>query len=207
MTTFADIAVPIAAYLGGGIPTAYILARATSGVDVRRVGTRNVGAANVIVHVGRWQGLAVLVMDMAKGGAAAGAATALGLPWWAVFAACVAALLGHNFSPFLRLYGGKGVAVVMGVFLVLSPALTASFGLSVAAVILAVTRNVVFAFALGSVAVGAALTVTGADAFTISLFGTLVAIVAATAYGRARREWHASVRAFVRRITLKTAGA
>ena len=193
----------LGAYFVGGIPSAYVIGRVTRGIDVRIVGTRNVGTANVWRQVGRWQGVVVLLADAGKGAGTVGVVRALDLPDWGLFAACVAAVAGHNFSPYLRLYGGKGVAVVVGVSLALMPLLTAAVGLPVAAAVLVLARNIVWAFALGAIAFWAALVVTGETGANIALITVMALTVGATAYGRARREWHETIGSFIRRVAKK----
>ena len=197
----------LGAYFVGGIPTAYILARATRGIDIRAVGTRNVGAANVLREVGRWQGLAVLLADIGKGAAAAGAVVALDLPEWALFAASVAALLGHNFSPFLRFYGGKGVAVALGASLVIMPVPTAVTALPAVVAVMLLRQNVVVTFGLGALALIIAMVVSRPAALDMATVITLMALVLATAYRRARREWHETIGAFIRRVAKKPSGS
>ncbi len=194
----------MAAYIVGSIPTAYLLSRATRGIDIRAVGTRNVGTANVWREVGRKQGLIVLVLDAGKGALAAGVARLLGLPDWALFVASVAALTGHNFSPFLRFYGGKGVAVVIGVCLVVMPAVTAATALPAGLIALALTRNVVLVFAAGVGALFAGMGFSREPAFNFALVGTMVVTVLATAYGRDRSGWHRTAAVIVRRHSRKS---
>ena len=146
----------IAAFLIGSIPFSYILARLVGGVDIRRVGSGNVGATNVARALGIGTGLAALGLDAAKGIAAVLLVRALpgiadpGSPGPAL--AGLAAILGHNFTPFLRFRGGKGVATGAGVFGVLAPwALLAAVAVFLVVVLLG--RMV----SLGSVLAAAAL--------------------------------------------------
>jgi glycerol-3-phosphate acyltransferase PlsY len=125
-----------AAYLLGSIPFSYIVAR-RRGVDVRRVGSGNVGATNVMRSVGRAAGLVAFVLDFVKGAAA----TLLALsvqPRGALPAlAAAAAVLGHMYPVWLRFRGGKGVATGAGAFLPIAllptAAAMAAFGLALAA--------------------------------------------------------------------------
>lgn len=115
------------AYLLGGIPTGVVLARA-KGVDLRRVGSGNIGATNATRALGTKWGLVVFALDALKAAAPvflAGRAWALGQrPDADVLLAWVAmvAVLGHIFPAYLRFRGGKGVACALGVFLALDPA-------------------------------------------------------------------------------------
>src|SRR5437667_8637638 len=112
----------VAAYLLGSIPFALILARRWSAVDLRRVGSGNLGAANVMRTAGFAAGVLVAVLDMAKG--IAGVMVAAMLPsnnTAASAAAGLAAIVGHIYPVWLRFRGGKGVATACGVFSVLTP--------------------------------------------------------------------------------------
>lgn len=115
------LAVLCTAYLLGSIPTAYLVARQVAGVDIRTVGDGNPGARNVWLHLGwRW-GVLVAVLDMLKGYAAVRWAQAMGFAEPYAFLAGVAAVLGHDTSPFLRFRGGQGMATTLGVMLALLP--------------------------------------------------------------------------------------
>jgi glycerol-3-phosphate acyltransferase PlsY len=108
------------AFFSGSIPYAVIVARAR-GVDIRAVGSKNPGAHNVMLHVGRGWGWLVTILDLLKGAVPALIARLAGLGSWDVIAVGVAAMLGHIFSPFLGFRGGKGVATGFGMLLVLAP--------------------------------------------------------------------------------------
>jgi glycerol-3-phosphate acyltransferase PlsY len=114
----------VSAYLIGSIPFAFLLARRVGGVDLRRVGSGNVGAANVARTAGIGAALTVAALDAAKGAAAVflvGRAAA-GADGPAM--AGVAAIVGHLYPVWLRWRGGKGVATACGVFAVLAPVAT-----------------------------------------------------------------------------------
>lgn len=110
----------VIAYLIGSVPFALILARRLGTADLRRIGSGNLGAANVLRTAGVRAGITVMLLDVAKGAGSvmlaqrfdAGAVTA---------AAGLAAIVGHVFPVWLRFRGGKGVATACGVFSVLTP--------------------------------------------------------------------------------------
>jgi acyl phosphate:glycerol-3-phosphate acyltransferase len=111
----------IAAYLIGSIPFALILARRWGASDLRRVGSGNLGAANVMRASGVTAGVLVAALDMAKGAASVWLAERLGSGPGLSAAAGVAAIVGHIYPVWLRFRGGKGVATACGVFSLLTP--------------------------------------------------------------------------------------
>lgn len=118
------ILIIIIGYLLGSIPTAYIVSRIRRGIDIRTVGSKNMGAANVMREIGTPEGIFVAVIDISKGAAAILIAQALTISDILVFGAGFAALVGHNFPVFVGFRGGRGTAVIIGIFLVLAPKTT-----------------------------------------------------------------------------------
>ena len=115
----------IAVYLIGAIPVGVLVARAAGGVDIRRHGSGNIGATNVLRTLGPAAGALTLVGDVAKGYAAVSLARFLDpAPAWAA-AGAVLAIVGNCWPVFLRFRGGKGVATGFGAFLALAPLATA----------------------------------------------------------------------------------
>lgn len=108
-------------YLVGSIPFGLALGKAFCHVDLREHGSGNIGASNAWRVLGWKVGLPVFALDLAKGlvPVLAGRYWLGGQPW-AVVGAGIFAILGHNFSPFLKFKGGKGVATSLGVALGLS---------------------------------------------------------------------------------------
>ncbi|MGZ9271972.1 MAG: glycerol-3-phosphate 1-O-acyltransferase PlsY [Candidatus Binatia bacterium] len=114
------VALIVFAYLLGSIPTGYILGK-IAGVDVRQVGSGNVGATNVARAVGKWQGVLTLLADAMKGMLPAAIGLTMMLPSAAIAALSAAAFLGHLYPIFLNFRGGKGVATALGALLVIAP--------------------------------------------------------------------------------------
>ena len=151
-----DVILIAVSYLLGAIPFGFLIARAR-GVDIRSVGSGNIGATNVARALGKGIGILVFVLDVLKGFLPTLAARiwlhgeAEGMPL-AVVLTGLAAIVGHNWPVTLRFKGGKGVATSCGVFLALFPT-----GLAIAlgtwVLVVAVTRYV----SLGSMVGGAAL--------------------------------------------------
>lgn len=122
------------AYVIGSIPFAFLAAR-RSGADLRRSGSGNMGAANVMRVSGMRTGVAVALLDMAKGAASVALAGRIAPGPEASSLAGLAAIVGHVYPIWLRFRGGKGVATACGVFSVLTPsAMPPALGLFVAAV-------------------------------------------------------------------------
>jgi len=178
--------VPIAlGYLSGAVPWGLWLGRALRGVDVRTLGSGNLGATNVYRSLGPGIGIATLVLDILKGALPVwlipGLPLAAGFPGgaeWCRLAVGMAAVLGHVFTVFAGFRGGKGVATTAGVLLALSPVAFAVF----AAVFLAtvgLTRFISLGSILGSVAFVAALGVLapGGPRSPTFGFGALVALL------------------------------
>jgi glycerol-3-phosphate acyltransferase PlsY len=128
----------VGAYVAGSIPFGMVLARA-KGIDLRQVGSGNIGATNVARAMGKGWAIGVLAADAAKGFVPVWLGRRLDLPAWAIAAAGGAAIVGHMFTLFLRGRGGKGVATSLGVALALSP-IAALIGFAAYIAVFAVTR-------------------------------------------------------------------
>ena len=160
----------------GSIPFSWILGR-LGGLDIRRVGSRNIGATNLSRSLGYRVGLVAFVLDAAKGAAAVLLARRFApgvesAPLWAGGMA----VAGHMFTPFLRFRGGKGVATGAGVFAVLAP-VSLLFAVAVFGLTLAFGRMVSLASVLASMALPLAQLALGAGTGTVvlaSLVGALV---------------------------------
>jgi glycerol-3-phosphate acyltransferase PlsY len=144
----------IAGYLLGSIPFALLLTR-TRGVDLRAVGSRNVGAANVLRTTGVRRAVVVLLLDAAKGAAAVLVARLLTDNLIVVMTAGLAAIAGHVYPAWIGFRGGKGVAASAGVFVMLAPLATAIAALVFVATIF-VTRFISAGSIAGALALAAA---------------------------------------------------
>ena len=121
MEILAIIAALVAAYLIGSIPSAYIVTRAQKGVDIREVGSHNLGAMNVFYKVGFVEGMIVLLADIGKGAAGVWIAELLGTSLIVQMTAGVCVVLGHSFPIFLKFHGGKGGAACIGILMYFMP--------------------------------------------------------------------------------------
>ena len=110
----------LAAYLLGSIPTGPLLAQAR-GVDLRAVGSGNIGAANATRALGKGLGIATFLGDGLKGFIPTIAARLLDFPTLAVAVIGFAAFFGHLYPLYLKFRGGKGVATAAGIFFAMAP--------------------------------------------------------------------------------------
>jgi len=108
-------------YLLGSVPFGVVIARALGLGDLRKIGSGNIGATNVLRTGNKGAALATLLLDSGKGAIAALTAQALTGEVAVAAAAGLAAFLGHLYSVFLGFRGGKGVATYLGTLLALSP--------------------------------------------------------------------------------------
>jgi len=167
------VTVAIAAYLLGSVPTGFLVARAR-GIDIRAAGSGNIGATNAMRVLGKPAGIFVLLMDALKGYVACALLPPLVFNWldphfsglfvyfqnWPVeyqirvhVVAGIFAVLGHNYTCWLKFKGGKGVATSAGVYLALAP-LPLLIALVVFILTLLATRYV----SVGSISAAVALT-------------------------------------------------
>lgn len=117
-----DVVLVAIAYLAGSVPFGLLIARLKGNVDLRRVGSGNIGATNVLRAVGKGAAALTLIGDIGKGAAAVVLARGLGASSQVLAAVALAAVLGHLFPVFLGFRGGKGVATTLGVVLAAMPA-------------------------------------------------------------------------------------
>ena len=105
----------LGAYLVGAIPSAYIVARLMKGIDIRHYGSGNAGATNVMVHVGAVTGFTLGTFDcLIKGTLPVVIGRLLDVPLSVQVTAGLVAVVAHNWSPFMRFTGGRGVATAIG---------------------------------------------------------------------------------------------
>jgi acyl phosphate:glycerol-3-phosphate acyltransferase len=163
----AYIVVAVAAYLLGSIPTGFLVAKA-NGIDIRAAGSGNIGATNAMRVLGKPAGIFVLLMDALKGfvavillsylvcfwiyqgkGDELIEQTCLNLP----IIAGIFVVLGHNYTCWLKLKGGKGIATTAGVYLALAP-----WAVLIALVVFILAVLVTKYVSVGSIAAAVALT-------------------------------------------------
>jgi len=166
----------ILAYLLGAIPFGFMIARA-KGVDIRAVGSGNIGATNVFRALGKGWGMLAFICDTLKGFISVSVLPLMAKTLWAfdggvvlpLVCACLA-IAGHNWPVYLRFKGGKGVATSVGALIGLTP-LAAGAGLLTWALVFAMTRYVSVA------SIAAAIMVAGAVWFFYAQTGILLPVV------------------------------
>jgi glycerol-3-phosphate acyltransferase PlsY len=177
--------IAVAAYLLGSIPTGYLVARAR-GIDIRAVGSGNIGATNVFRMVGKTAGVFALVVDGLKGYAACTwlsdwVLTLLGGPTTSTelcrILAGLTAVLGHNFTCWLKFKGGKGIATSAGVYFALAP-LAAGIALVTWIVTAVLTRYVSIASIAAAVALPTAVWLTTKDNLFLGIVTTALGLLA-----------------------------
>ena len=178
------IVIAVAAYLLGSIPTGYLVARA-KGIDIRTIGSGNIGAANVFRILGKPAGILVLVVDGLKGFAACS--------WLADFVvqpftvapdkieclkivAGICAVLGHNYTCWLKFKGGKGIATSAGVYFALAQK-AAGIALGTWVVVFALGRYVSVASIAAAVALPTAVWLT-TDSLFLGIVTTALGLLA-----------------------------
>ncbi|MEQ2007167.1 MAG: glycerol-3-phosphate 1-O-acyltransferase PlsY [Limisphaerales bacterium] len=186
----ALITLVLLSYLLGSIPTGFLVAKA-KGVDIRSVGSGNIGATNVFRILGKGAGIFVLTADALKGALAVLLAERAFKPHFIPegeeykpilalleslpLLAGICAILGHNYTCWLKFKGGKGIATTAGVFAALAPA---AFGIALAAwlVVFAVSRYVSLASIVAAVALPLAVWLTGNGGLLIGVATALGAL-------------------------------
>lgn len=178
----------LGAYLVGSFPTGYLMGRAR-GIDLRSQGSGNIGATNALRVLGKPAGISVLVVDALKGWAGATWVPSLVLAWtgtrwgttgtnpsWLPVLGGVGAVLGHNFTCWLRFRGGKGIATSAGVLVGVLP-MAFLVVLTVFLVVLAVGRIVSLASLAAAVVLPVATWFWPGDPVRIG-FATVLALLA-----------------------------
>lgn len=146
-------------YLLGALPTAFLVAKA-HGIDIRTVGSGNVGATNVFRALGKWWGLLTFTSDFLKGFIPALVFPLIGKHWLgyegqSVYLGLVCsalAIAGHNWPAYLHFKGGKGVATSAGALLGLAP-LAGVVGLGAWLLVFLLTRYVSLASIIAALAI------------------------------------------------------
>jgi glycerol-3-phosphate acyltransferase PlsY len=109
----------LGAYLLGSVPVAYLAGRWSRGIDIRKYGSGNVGATNLLGLTSKWIAIVVIILDLGKGMIMIWAAQLVGLDIAQQVAVGLVTIIGHNWPVFLRFSGGRGLLTILGVALFL----------------------------------------------------------------------------------------
>lgn len=147
------IAMLLSSYILGSVPFGLIIVRACKGIDIRNVGSGNIGATNVLRAAGPGLAIIVFAADIGKGIIPIIVAKQL-LPdtSWVTVAVGMAAILGHGASIFLRFKGGKGVATSLGVIIGLDPRI-AGIGFLIWLIVVGITKYVSLASIISAIGI------------------------------------------------------
>jgi glycerol-3-phosphate acyltransferase PlsY len=149
-------------YVVGSVPFAYLIAQ-RRGVDLRRAGSGNVGAANVLRTSGMPSGLAAMCLDVAKGAVVVVVVQRLCSGSVTPVLAGLSAVIGHVYPVWLGFRGGKGVATAAGVFMMLAPVAVAMAATVFVMVTWVAASNVSPAVTVGSAVAGVIIVVRHRD--------------------------------------------
>lgn len=195
-------------YLSGSLPWGLWLGRWVRGVDVRTLGSRNLGATNVYRSLGPALGIVTLVLDIAKGALPVALIPRLAMTQafpggreWCMMAVGIAAVAGHMWTCFAGFRGGKGVATTVGVLLALAPVAFAVFAAVFVATV-ALTRYISLGSVLGSLAFAVALAMVGRGGVRSPSF-VLGAVLAVLVIVRHRENLARLARGTERRFSFK----
>ena len=108
-------------YIVGGIPVGFIIARVARRVDIRKLGSKNIGATNVFHVIGKVYGVFTFLLDMVKPITVMFIAYLLHYPAWSIPLMGACAVIGNLWSIFLKFKGGRGLSVTVGYFIWVMP--------------------------------------------------------------------------------------
>ena len=141
----------LGAYLLGSVPAAYLAAKWSRGIDIRRFSDGNVGATNLLRLTSKRIAIPVIIFDVGKGAVMVWTAQLLGLDTTQQVTVGLAAIIGHSWPVFLRFNGGRGILTTLGVVFILVP------WLGLIALIIAYSMAPFRQLALGTIIVVASL--------------------------------------------------
>lgn len=116
-----NLAIFFLSYIIGSIPFSFMIAKLFKGIDIRKLGTKNVGAMNVISVAGIFPGIIALLFDISKGALVVHLTNKITEDIGVSLTSGLFTVIGHNWPIFLKFKGGKGVATTIGILLLISP--------------------------------------------------------------------------------------
>ena len=172
-----DVLAIVLGYVIGAVPIGIVLGKLVKGIDLRDYGSGKMGTANVTRSLGVKWGVAVLLLDMGKGVLAVAVAKALGGSYWIEAIAGAAAVVGHNWSAFIRFSGGRGVSVGLGGLMLMAPPWGAG-ALGAGLLVIGLSRYVSLGSICGTLFGGFALlglAIAGSEPWAYAAYGLFVA--------------------------------
>jgi len=128
---YRNIGLIVICYFIGAIPFCNIIAKIHSNKDLRKIGDRNPGGWNLVFNVSKIWGVTGIILDVLKGTLSYFLVLRItGMDIVALLAGC-AAVAGHNYSPYLKFSGGKGVAATLGFLCAVHPLAVVAYGIGI----------------------------------------------------------------------------
>ncbi len=171
-----NLAIFLISYIIGSIPFSYIIAKLFKGKDVRKLGTKNVGAMNVISVAGLVPGLIALFLDILKGALTVYLTEKITGNLAVSLFAGLFTVIGHNWSIFLKFKGGKGIATAIGVLLLTSPLSVLILYLIIIPIIILITNDSFMSASIGFLIFPLILWFLEKNIWLV-IFGILIAVV------------------------------
>lgn len=171
-----NLAIFLISYIWGSIPFSYIIARLFKGKDIRKLGTKNVGAMNVISVAGLVPGLIALFFDILKGALIVYLTDKITGNLAVSLFAGLFTVIGHNWSIFLKFKGGKGIATAIGVLLLTSPLSILILYLIIVPIIILITNDSFMSASIGFTILPLILWLLTRDIWLV-IFGILLALI------------------------------
>lgn len=171
-----NLAIFLISYIWGSIPFSYIIARLFKGKDIRKLGTKNVGAMNVISVAGLVPGLIALFFDILKGALIVYLTDKITGNLAVSLFAGLFTVIGHNWSIFLKFKGGKGIATAIGVLLLTSPLSILILYLIIVPIIILITNDSFMSASIGFTILPLILWLLARDIWFV-IFGILLALI------------------------------
>jgi glycerol-3-phosphate acyltransferase PlsY len=180
MELYRNIGLIAACYFIGAVPFCYIIAKIHSNKDLRKIGDRNPGGWNLVFNVSKIWGALGIILDILKGSLSYLLVLIItDIDTVALLAGC-AAVAGHNYSPYLKLSGGKGVATTLGFICAVHPLAVVAYGIGMVPALFLI-RNMIWGIISAISAVSIFLWLFK-DSYIYLIIGALLIIIAVPKY-------------------------
>jgi glycerol-3-phosphate acyltransferase PlsY len=145
---YRNIGLIVICYFIGAIPFCHIIAKIHSNKDLRKIGDRNPGGWNLVFNVSKYWGFLGIILDVLKGFLSYFLVLRItGVEIVAIIAGC-AAVAGHNYSLYLKLSGGRGIATTLGFLLAIHPLTIIAFAIGILSGLFSI-RNMIWGVVSG----------------------------------------------------------